>query len=75
MQAKVKEATGIQVSIKEVTRELKSRFRLSYRRIKRVVFQGNSERCLVLRHLYARKMLALLNESTHIVNIDETWVP
>ncbi len=54
---------------------MKDRLRLSYRKIKRVQIPGNSERCLVLRHLYARKMLKLLQDEFEIVNIDESWLP
>ena len=36
--------------------------------------QGNSERCLVLRQQYSLKMLALLEEGTRIINIDESWL-
>ena len=54
---------------------MKKKFKLSYRRIKRVVHAGNSERCKVLRQLYARKMLELFSQGKHIVNIDESWVP
>ena len=43
--------------------------------LKKVAYQGNSERCLVTRMLYAKKMLALLDEGKRIINIDETWLP
>jgi len=54
---------------------MKQEFRLSYRRVKRVAHAGNSERCKVLRHLYARKMFQLYSEGAHVVNIDESWIP
>jgi hypothetical protein len=62
------------VSTKAVTQIMKAQFGLSYRRIKRVPKSGNSERCLVLRHLYARKMLQIYSEGRHVINIDESWV-
>lgn len=43
--------------------------------MKRVAHVGNSEKNRVLRHLYARKMLQIYSEGTHVVNIDESWVP
>ena len=61
--------------MRTVTRILKTQFRLSYRRIKRVPLQGNSERCLVLRHLYAKCMLQIYDEGKHVINIDESWIP
>ena len=48
---------------------------MRYRVLKKVPFQGNSERCLVMRMRYAKKMLALLKEGARIINIDETWLP
>ena len=65
----------MQVPIRTVAKILKTKFRLSYRKVKRVSTQGNSERCLVLRHLYAREMLKIYSEGKHIINIDESWIP
>jgi len=54
---------------------MKEKLKLSFRRIKRVAHAGNSERCKVLRHLYARKMFQLYSNQSHVVNIDESWIP
>ena len=48
---------------------------MSYRLLKRAAYQGNSQRCLVTRMLYAKKMLSLLEAGKRIINIDETWLP
>ena len=48
---------------------------MRYRVLKKVQFQGNSERCLVMRMLYAKKMFELLEQGKRIINIDETWLP
>ena len=48
---------------------------MRYRVIKKVEYRGNSERCLVTRMLYAKKMLELLKGGARIINIDETWLP
>ena len=53
---------------------MKALYCLSYRRIKRVAFVGNSERNKVLRSLYAQKMLQVYRQGRHVVNIDETWL-
>lgn len=66
--------TGAKVSLKAVSNILRKKFKFSYRRIKRVAHAGNSEKNKVLRHLYARKMLQIYSEGTHVVNIDESWV-
>jgi len=47
---------------------------MRYRKIKLVPFQGNSDRCLILRQLYARSMLGLLGSGKRILNVDETWL-
>ena len=53
--------TGIKVSKTAVIRTMNEDYRLSYRRIKRVSFAGNSERNKVLRCLYAQKMLQVFS--------------
>ena len=72
---KVKLLTGIKVSKRQVSSIMKGKFRLSFRRVKRVVNAGNSERNLVLRSLYAQKMLQIYEQGKHVVNIDESWIP
>ena len=54
---------------------MKGKFKLSFRRVKRVVKAGNSERNLVLRSLYAQKMLEIYGQGKHVINIDESWIP
>ena len=47
---------------------------MRYKRVKRIPFRGNSERCLVLRQQYAKFMLGLLSSGRRVINIDETWI-
>ena len=47
---------------------------LRYAKVKKVVFQGNNPRSLVLRQRFAMKMLELLHSGKRILNIDETWI-
>ena len=54
---------------------LKKKFRLSYRKIRRVPFSGNSERNLVLRSLYAQKMINVYHSKRRVINVDESWIP
>ena len=53
---------------------LKKELGIGYRTARQVPIQANSERCLVLRQQYSLKMLALLEEGTRIINIDESWL-
>ena len=64
----------MKVNVKAVRDVLKQDHKLSYRKIKRVPFQGNSERCKVLRSLYAQKMLPIYETSQRVINIDESWL-
>ena len=48
---------------------------MRYRAVKQVACQGNSQRCLVMRMLYAKKMFELLDAGKTIINVDETWLP
>ena len=47
---------------------------MTYRKIKRLSLQTNSERCLVLRSLYAKTMLGLLHQDYRVINVDESWL-
>ncbi len=47
---------------------------LRYSRVRKVPFQANFERCLVLRHLYARKAFELLQTDARLFTIDESWL-
>lgn len=58
-----------------VRQVLSNDFNMSYRVLKKVAYLGNTERCLVTRMLYAKKMFTLLEEGARIINIDETWLP
>ena len=53
---------------------MKKELDLSYKVVKKMPPRANDERCLVLRQQYALKMLELLQQRRHVVNVDETWV-
>ena len=53
---------------------LREHFDMRYKKIKRIDYQGNSDRNLVLRSLYAKALFTALNENKIIINIDETWI-
>ena len=48
---------------------------MRFRVLKKAAYQGNSQRCLVTRMLYAKKMFSLLESGARIINIDESWLP
>ena len=45
-----------------------------YSKVRRVPFRANVQSCLVLRHLYAKQMLELLQTDARVFNIDESWI-
>jgi len=53
---------------------LKQKLKMSYRKIKRVSAHGNSERCKVLRCLWAKKFFDILKQGDRVITIDETWL-
>ena len=54
---------------------LRTDFGMRYKKVKRTPFHGNSERCLLLRQLFAKTPLAIMSSGKRVVNIDETWLP
>jgi hypothetical protein len=47
---------------------------LRYRKIKKISYRANSEKSLILRQLFAKKMLNILDSGKRVINLDETWV-
>ena len=64
----------MQVTETNVKKVMKQQMDMSYRTVKIIPKQGNTERCLVLRQQYALKMLSLLEQSKTIINVDESWL-
>ena len=48
--------------------------KMKYKKIKRIAYLGNSDRCLILRQDYAKVMLDVLESGKTVLNIDETWI-
>ena len=69
------EELQLDYSVRQIRSVLRESFNMRYRVLKKVEYQGNSERCLVTRMLYAKKMFQLLKQGSRIINIDETWLP
>ena len=68
----VKSKHGKEVSNGYVAAVLRTCLKMRYRKVKRVPFQGNSERCIVQRQQYGKYMLKLMSSGRRILNIDET---
>ncbi len=60
-----------EVAIGHVRRIMRNDLGMRYRVLKKVAYQGNSERCLVTRMLYAKKMFEPLWAGKKIINIGE----
>ncbi|MEC9336766.1 MAG: hypothetical protein VYC68_04610 [Candidatus Thermoplasmatota archaeon] len=74
VQNDIEQSTGQALKSKFVSGVMRRLIGLKYSRIRRLPFKANKERCLVLRHLYARQMLELLSNDARIFNIDESWL-
>ena len=57
-----------------IRQALSMRFGMRYRKVKPVAFQGNRERNLALRCLYAQKFMQVLEQGKRVINVDETWL-
>ena len=75
VQAEVAKNFNFEVSRAMTLSILKRKLKMSYRKIKRVPFQGNSERCKVLRFLWAKEFFSILERGERVITIDETWLP
>ena len=74
MQAEMTKDSGVEVGLHTICSVLRNDFSMRHRKVKKVPWLGNTERCLVTRQLYAKKMLSLLEEGKRIINIDESWL-
>ena len=74
IQLEVKARYQVKLSIADIKKFMKKDLGLSYRKVKKVAVQANSERCLVLRQQYAVTMLPLLTKGVRVINVDETWL-
>ena len=53
---------------------MRSEFKLSYKRAKKLHPSVNSDKNIVLRQQYALVMLRLLSQGKRIINLDESWL-
>ena len=71
---KVNQNFKINVNDQQVREACKRKLDMSYRQVKKIPIQANTQRCLVLRQQYALKMLVLLSQKKRIINVDESWL-
>ena len=57
----VRLAHGVDVKDDFVSKVMRQGFQMRYRKIKKVAFQGNSDRSLIIRQQFAKRMLGLLS--------------
>ena len=57
-----------------ISRVLRGRFGMRYKRVQLVAFGGNAERNLVLRQMFAERLLYQLQKGTRLINVDESWL-
>ncbi len=65
---------GLRVRRPYVAHVLRHALKMRYRRVKPIPFDGNSDRCLILRMKCAQAVLAQLSAGKRLLNIDETWL-
>ena len=53
---------------------LRNNLGMRYKKVKRIAFQGNSPRNIILRQQYAKVMIDLLLKRKRIINCDESWL-
>ena len=63
---------GVVVTRGAVVPLLRTTFNMRYRKIREIAFQGNYERNLALRCLYAQQFLRVLQDGYRVINVDET---
>ena len=62
------------VPVHQIRKMFRQNMGLKYKRIKKISFQGNCQRSMVLRQQFSIKMLELLESGKRILNIDESWI-
>ena len=70
----VEEKHGLLVKDQQLKKIFREQLGLRYKKVKRIPFQGNLERNLVLRQRFGMKLLELLQQGKRIINVDETWI-
>ena len=65
---------GVSTTVQAVRKVLRHDLGLRFRKVKTIPYQGNMQRCLVLRQKYALTMIEILLSGKRVLNIDETFL-
>ena len=74
VQRHIEASSGAELKPWFVGRVMRRLLDLRYSKVRKVPFQANFERCLVLRHLYAKKTFELMQTDARFFTIDESWI-
>ena len=74
VKAAVEEEVDVEVTEALVRDVLTKDLGMSYRKVKPLSLQANSEKNIILRQRWALAFLGLLQTKQHLINIDETWL-
>ena len=64
----------IKVSRQYVSSVLRHDIGARYKRLRKVPFLGNTDRCLILRAHFSKFLLGQLASGARIINLDQTWI-
>ena len=74
IQSKLKEKYDVDIQKRKLIRLMHSNLGMRYKRVKEISWQANSSKNLLLRHIYAIKLLDIDLYNKIILNVDETWI-
>jgi len=74
IQTAVKEKHSLEVTIEYVRSVLRNDIGAKYKRVKKIPYLGNTDRCLLLRQHYAKFIIAQLANGVRVINVDQTWL-
>ena len=62
------------VTVPQIRKFLRHQMGLKFSRVKKVAYNANSQKSLILRQLFAKQLIQLLVQKKRILNIDESWL-
>ena len=74
IKTKLKEKYDADIQKRPLIKLMHSHLGMRYKRVKEISWQANSSKNLLLRHVYAIKLLDIDLYDKIILNVDETWI-
>ena len=65
---------AIKIPVRRIQEIFRSELGLKYKNVKRISYNANTEKNLVMRKMFAGNLLKLLDMKRRIINIDESWL-